>query len=94
MEHIADLVRVAPMVQILDAPVPQTVEQLQDVLQFFDRLSTVPERFIEVPKILPEDVPMRAVFACYADGRTAGGSADHHLQSSPGVVAGASGAER
>ena len=50
------------MVQILDALVPQTVEQLQDVLQFFDRLSTVPERVIEVPKIFTEDVPMRAVF--------------------------------
>ena len=56
--RIADLVSVAP---ILDAPVPQTVEQLPDVLQFFDTLSTVPEQVIEVPKILPEDVPMRAV---------------------------------
>ena len=61
MEHITDLVRVAPMVQILDAPVPQTVEQLQDVLQFFDRLSSVPEPVFEVPKIYTEDVPMRAV---------------------------------
>ena len=32
VEHITDLVRVAPTVQILDAPVPQTVEQLPDVL--------------------------------------------------------------
>ena len=61
MEHIVDFVCFAPMVQILDAPVPQTVEQLQDVLQFFDRLSTVPEPVIEVPKISTEDVPMRAV---------------------------------
>ena len=38
VEHITDLVRVAPMVQILDAPVPQTVDQLPDVLQFFDTL--------------------------------------------------------
>ena len=36
MEHIVDFVCFAPMVQILDAPVPQTVEQLPDVLQFFD----------------------------------------------------------
>ena len=35
--------RVAPMVQILDAPVPQKVEQLPDVLQFFDTLTTNPE---------------------------------------------------
>ena len=61
MEHIVDFVCCAPLVQTLDAPVPQTVEQLQDVLQFFDRLSTVPEPVIEVPKIFTEDVPMRAV---------------------------------
>ena len=59
--HITDLVRVAPLVQILDAPVPQTVEQLPDVLRFFDSLTTVSEQVIEVPKILPEDVPFRAV---------------------------------
>ena len=39
----------------------QTVERLQDVLQFFDTLTTDPEQVIEVPKIFPEDVPMRAV---------------------------------
>ena len=61
MEHIVDYVCCAPLVQTLDAPVPQTVEQLQDVLVFFDRLSTVPEQVIEVPKIITEDVPMRAV---------------------------------
>ena len=49
------------MVQILDALVPQTVELLPDVLRFFDRLTTVPEQVIEVPKILLEDVPLRAV---------------------------------
>ena len=59
MEHIVDFVCCAPMVQILDAPVPQTVEQLQDVLQFIDRLTTVPEPVIEVPMILSEDVSMR-----------------------------------
>ena len=47
VEHITDLVRVAPMVQILDASVPQTVEPH-------------PEQAIEVPKILLDDVPMRA----------------------------------
>ena len=51
----------APMVQILDAPVPQTVDKLHDVLQFFDRLSSVPEPVIDVPKIYTEDVPVRAV---------------------------------
>ena len=38
---------------------PQLVEQLPDVLQFFDTLMPDPEQVIEVPKILPEDVPMR-----------------------------------
>ena len=61
MEHIVDFVCFAPMVQILDPPVPQTVDKLHDVLWFFDRLSTVPEQVIEVPKIISEDVPMRAV---------------------------------
>ena len=59
VEHIVDLVRVAPMVQILDAPVPQTVEQLPDILRFFDTLMPDPEQVIEVPKISPEDVSMR-----------------------------------
>ena len=50
----------APMVQILDAPVPQLVEQLPDVLRFFDRFATVPEQVIAVPKIFIESVPPRA----------------------------------
>ena len=61
MEHIVDFVCCAPMVQILDAPVPQTLEQLPDVLQFFGTLLTDSEQVIEVPKILLEDVPVRAV---------------------------------
>ena len=62
MEHIVDFVCIAPMVQILDAPVPQMVEQVpDDVLWFFDRLTTVAEQVIEVPQILPEEVPFRAV---------------------------------
>ena len=59
MEHIVDFVCFAPMVQILDAPVPQTVEQLPDILRFFDALMPDPEQVIEVPKISPEDVSMR-----------------------------------
>ena len=49
------------IVQNFDVSVLQMVEQLPDVLKFFDRLSTVPEQVIEVPKIIPEDVPVRAV---------------------------------
>ena len=47
----------APMVQILDSPVPQKLEQLLDVLRFLDTLLPVPEQVIEVPKILLDDVP-------------------------------------
>ena len=60
VEHIVDFVRFAPMVQILDAPVPQMMEQLPDILHFFGTLTTDPEQVIEVPNF-PEDVPMRAV---------------------------------
>ena len=49
----------APMVQILDIPVPQLVDQLADVMCFCDTLQPVPEQAIEVPKILLDDVPVR-----------------------------------
>ena len=52
VEHIVDFVRFAPMVQIFDAPVPQMVEQLPDIMRLFDTLLPVPEQVIEVPKIL------------------------------------------
>ena len=37
----------------------QMVEPLPNIVQFFAALSPVPEQVIEVPKILPHDVPMR-----------------------------------
>ena len=40
---------------------PQMVDQLPDITRFFGTLLPVPEQVIEVPKILLEDVPMRAV---------------------------------
>ena len=40
--------------------VPQMVDQLPDIEHFFAALSPDPEQVIEVPKILPLDVPMRA----------------------------------
>ena len=43
----------------LDDPAPQMVEQFWDILLFFRALSPDPEQVIEVPKILPVDVPMR-----------------------------------
>ena len=48
------------LVQALDAPVLQMVEQLPNVVQFFAmQLPVVAEPVIEVPKILPHDVPPR-----------------------------------
>ena len=44
----------------LDVPVPQLVDQLPDIVQFFRALSRDPVQVIEVPKILPFDVPLRA----------------------------------
>ena len=48
------------IVQILDVLVPQMVEQLPNIVQFFAvQLPVVAEPVIEVPKILPHDVPPR-----------------------------------
>ena len=58
VEPIVDAVSLVPL---LDDPVPHTVEQLQDVLKFFDALLPDPDQVIAVPKLYTEDVPMRAV---------------------------------
>ena len=42
-----------------DAPVPQMVDQLVDVLKFFD--NSVPEQVIDVPKISQDAIPQRTV---------------------------------
>ena len=59
--HTAEqLAEIAPMVQILNAPVPQTVDQLVEVLRPLD--TVVPELVIEAPKITLHDaIPQRAV---------------------------------
>ena len=49
------------IVQKFDVPVPQMMEHLPNILQFFAALSPVPEQVIAVPKILPHDVPPRRV---------------------------------
>ena len=54
VEQFGDL---APFVQILDAPVPQTVDQLADVLWIID--VSVPEQTIDVPKISQDVIPQR-----------------------------------
>ena len=56
MEHIIDL---APMVQILDAPVPQMVNLLVEVFRLLD--TEVPEQVIDVPKISQDRIQQRLV---------------------------------
>ena len=56
---VQQIVGAVPLVPLLDDHVPQMVEQLPDVMRFFDFLLPVPEQVIEVPKILLNDVPMR-----------------------------------
>ena len=58
---VQQIVDTVPLVPLLDDPMPQMVEQLPDVMRFFDMLLPVPEQVIEVPKILLDDVPVRAV---------------------------------
>ena len=69
------------IVQNFDVPVPQMMEQLPNIVQFFAALSPVPEQVIAVPKILPHDVPSRRLCQGHAAGGTAGGSADENLLS-------------
>ena len=52
------------IVQNLDVPVLQMVEQLPNVIQFFAAHLPVAEPVIEVPKILSERVPQRFVERC------------------------------
>ena len=53
MEQFGEL---APMVQILDAPVPQMVDKLEDVLKIVDLI--VPVQEIDVPKISSLSCPL------------------------------------
>ena len=57
MEKFGEL---APMVQILDSPVPQMVDKLEDVLKIADLF--VPVQEIEVPKI--SSLSVSITFSC------------------------------
>ena len=56
---VQQIVDPVPLLPTLDDPAPQMVEQLPDILHFLRALSPDPERAVEVPKILPVDVPLR-----------------------------------
>ena len=60
LRRTGQIVDAVPLVPLLDDPVPQMAEQLRDILHFFCTFSPDPEQVIEVPKILLDDVPMRA----------------------------------
>ena len=49
------------LVLALDAPVLQIVDQLFDVLQFFDTVIPVAEQIIKVPRILEDNIPQRTI---------------------------------
>ena len=55
---VEDLGEFAPMVQILDAPVPQMVDYVADALRLLDR--PMAEQVIEVPKISCSPCPSRS----------------------------------
>ena len=50
---VQQIVDPVPSLPTLDDPAPQMVEQLPDILLFFDALSPVPEQAIEVPRYCP-----------------------------------------
>ena len=56
---VQQIVCVVPSLPTLDDPASQMVEQLPNITHFFDTLMPDPEQVIEVPKILPDDVPFR-----------------------------------
>ena len=64
---VVQLADVAPMVQILDVPVPQMADQLVDVLELSD--AAIPEQVIAVPKISQDSNSQRLVLSESADCR-------------------------
>ena len=69
----------APMVQILDAPVAQMVEQLPNLVQFFDILKPDPELVHRSAEDLASRCSSATFLSRHAAGGTAGGSADDSL---------------
>ena len=56
---VEQIVGAIPGLPTLNVLVPLMVEQLVDVLRFFDALVPFPEQVIDVPKIILEDIPRR-----------------------------------
>ena len=66
----------APMVQILDAPVLQVVNQLAGILMLFDTMLPDVEEVVEVPKIILDQIPMRLSLRDPQTAETVGESAN------------------
>ena len=58
---VEQIIDTAPGLPMLDVPVPLMVEQPAEVLHFFDTFSPVAEQVINVPKIILEDIRLRAL---------------------------------
>ena len=56
---VAQIEVTVPSVPILDVAVPQVVDQLVEVFRHLD--TEVPEQVTDVPKIILEDIPVRAL---------------------------------
>ena len=56
---VQQIVDAVPSLPTLDDPAPQTVEQLPEIMHFFDTHLPDPEQVIEVPKIILENIPSR-----------------------------------
>ena len=57
---VLQIVDAVPSLPTLDDPAPQMVEQLPDIMHFFDALTPDPEQVIEVPKIIQHTVLQRS----------------------------------
>ena len=58
---VQQIVDPVPLLPTLDDPAPQMVGQLLNLAHFLDTPLPDPEQVIEVPKILSDDVPVRAL---------------------------------
>ena len=57
---VEQIVDSAPVLPLLHAPVPQTVDSVEEVLKILDKLVPDVEQVIEVPKSLQHTVPQRS----------------------------------
>ena len=70
--HIVEqIVDSAPVLPLLHAPVPQTVDSVGEVLKILDKLVLDVEQVIDVPMIYPEDFRVRTFRSSLLEPQTA-----------------------